>query len=116
MTSEKDETHGPPVVQNRNSDSYKPGPVSDTSEGTNLKSAELSVVQAQRSDIQLEEFPDGPYGAVTDAPVEGKSTPWSPSQQSVSAFRDANPIDSNRKVALDEPPRDAPKNTLEAEN
>lgn len=116
MTNEKNETHGSPVVQSTNSGSYNPGPVTDTTEGENLNSAELSFVQAQQNDIQLEEFPEGPYGAATDEPIEGKSTPWGPSQQSVSAFRDANPVDSNRKVALNEPPRDAPKNTLEAEN
>ena len=116
MTHKNAETHGPPMVSSINSGSYDPGPVTDTTEGAQLKSAELSIVQAQQNDILVEEFPDGPYGAAIDGPIEGKSTPWRESQQSVSAFRDANPVDSNRKTALDEPPRDARKNTIEAEN
>lgn len=117
LPEDKKATHGSKSVSSINSGSYDPGPVAqDETSSARLNTAELSTVQAQQNDILLEEFPEGPYGAATDQPATGKSTPWTPGQQSVSAFRDANPVDSNRKVAIHEPARDAPKNTVEAEN
>jgi hypothetical protein len=90
-----------------NSGSYNPGTISEES-AANLDPA--------NNDIMLEEFPDGPYGAATDAPRLGKSTPWRKNQKSVSAYRDANPLSSNRKVTEDEPPHDAPRGTIEGQN
>ena len=101
-----------PSIKSGNSGSYNPGPVNE-SEWPN---AELSMVQAQQKDIQLEEFPEGPYGAATNTKRLGKSTPWKPGQAAVSAFRDSNPITSDRKVALKEPPFRAPKGSIEGQN
>lgn len=47
---------------------------------------DLATVESQRHDIIPEEFPDGPYGATTDADFLGKSSPWLQDQRSLSAF------------------------------
>ncbi|MCL6445868.1 MAG: hypothetical protein K6T83_20875 [Alicyclobacillus sp.] len=98
-------------LQSTNSGWYDPGPVNETE----LPNAELSTVQAHVLDLQLEEFPEGPYGAATSEPL-GKSTPRRDGQTSVSPFRDQNPMGSDRKVALHEPPDDDPIGTLDGES
>lgn len=100
------------VEHSRNSGAYHPGPIKDNDAPT----AELSFVQAQQQDILLEEFPDGPYGAATNMPKLGKSTPWREGQRGISVFRDQNPVASNRKVPLDEPPAKAPRGSIEGQN
>ena len=77
---------------------------------------EIETVTATKSDILLEEFPDGPYGATTDAPQLGKSSPWTAGQASVSAFRDSNPVSSNRTTVMKEQQPHAKSGTIEAEN
>jgi hypothetical protein len=89
------------------SGAYDPGPVDG---------AELAGVEAWQNDLQLEEFPDGPYAAASDPPRLGKSSPWRPGQRVVSSFRDQNPVTSERKVAAEEPPFDAPEGSIEGEN
>ncbi len=94
-------------LESYHSGSYNPGTISETS---------ANNLDAANNDIMLEEFPEGPYGAAEDGPAQGKSTPWRENQRSVSAYRDANPISTNRKVPEDEPPHDAPPGTIEGEN
>lgn len=94
------------------SGAYRPGPVNETG----MPTSELAIVQANRNDLALEEFTEGPYGAATDAPRLGKTSPWRPGQMYSPRFRDANPIDSDRTVPLQEPPADAREGTIEAEN
>jgi hypothetical protein len=100
------------VERSKNSGAYHPGPVNDSDNPT----SELDIVQANQKDILLEEFPDGPYGAATNAPKLGKSTPWKKGQVAISAYRDENPVMSDRKVPLDEPPSKAPKGSIEGQN
>lgn len=100
------------IVASENSGAYHPGP----SKVKEMPTEELATVQSQQLDLMLEEFPDGPYGAATNAPKLGKSTPWREGQAVVSSFRDQNPVSSDRKVALDEPPFDAPKGSIEGQN
>ncbi|MCL6637254.1 MAG: hypothetical protein K6T26_04815 [Alicyclobacillus sp.] len=100
-----------PAVR-RASGAYNPGPVT----GEDAPNAELAVVQAQRNDLQLEEFPEGPYGAASPSESLGKSQAWEPGQASVSAFRDANPVFSDRKLAEHEPPAQAPRGSIEGQN
>lgn len=68
---------------------------------------ELSFVKAVRKDIQIEEFPEGPYGAAIylDQRI-GKSSEWEPGQQVVDRFKDENPAFSNRRVAVERPEQD----------
>lgn len=95
------------------SGSYDPGPIEPVPEDN----AELSYVQAQQDDIMLEEFPEGPYGSARSEPIEGKSTPWEPGQRSISAYRDQNPVDSDRKVPMNEPSTDGhPRGSIEGQN
>lgn len=64
---------------------------------------ELSLVQAHNLDLQIEEFPEGPYGAKVYLNQKiGKSSEWKPGQQVISRFKDENPAFSNRKVPEDE--------------
>lgn len=42
---------------------------------------DFAVVESQRNDLTAEEFPDGPYGASTNAEQLGKSTPWRKDQR-----------------------------------
>ncbi|UOF91546.1 hypothetical protein LSG31_04645 [Fodinisporobacter ferrooxydans] len=62
---------------------------------------ELVDVQTVTKDIQVEEFPDGPYGASVylDQKI-GKSSPWEVDQHVVSRFQDENPVFSDRKVPI----------------
>jgi hypothetical protein len=100
------------VTSSVNSGAYNPGPINDR----DLPTAELEFVQAQQYDIQLEEFPEGPYGSPTNMPRLGKSTPWRAGQVGISAYRDENPVTSARKVSLDEPPPKAPRGSIEGQN
>src|ERR1700730_3117440 len=54
---------------------------------------ELSDVQTVAKDMQVEEFPEGPYGASVylDQKI-GKSSPWKVDQHVVSRFQDENPV------------------------
>lgn len=105
------DTGGAHGIHSVNSGSYDPGPITDTG-----NDAELSYVEAQQDDLLLEEFPDGPYGSATNERL-GKSTPWRKGQRSISAFRDQNPVSSDRKVPLDEPSTNgAPRGTIEGQN
>ncbi|WP_067617443.1 hypothetical protein [Alicyclobacillus acidiphilus] len=106
-------------VQNRdidspNSGSYDPGPIEEGE--TDYPTAELWEAQSATYDLAVEEFPDGPYGAATNASRLGKSSDWLPGQAVSGRYRDANMIRSDRHVALHEPESDAPENTLESEN
>ncbi|MCL6597853.1 MAG: hypothetical protein K6T81_03850 [Alicyclobacillus macrosporangiidus] len=96
-----------PVGATTPSGTYNPGPV---------EPADTDVVEAWKNDLQLEEFPDGPYGAATHPDKLGKSSPWRPGQQTVSHLKDQNPVTSDRKVAREEPPANAPEGTIESEN
>lgn len=105
------DTGGEHGVMSTNSGSYHPGPITDDGDD-----AELSYVKAQQDDLMLEEFPDGPYGSTRQEPL-GKSSPWREGQRSVSAYRDQNPVSSDRKVPLKEPsPNGAPRGTIEGQN
>lgn len=98
-----------------NSGSYNPGPFNPVTDDAEPR--ELSYVEAQKKDIMLEEFPEGPYGAATNEDTLGKSTPWKPGQRSISVDRDQNPVFSNRKTPLHEPSTDgAPLGTIEGQN
>ncbi|WP_139491326.1 hypothetical protein [Brevibacillus dissolubilis] len=46
--------------------------------------SELSTVESQRNEILQEEFPEGPYGATTNAERLGKATGWEEGQHSTS--------------------------------
>jgi len=92
-------TKGQPL-QSRNSGTYDPG-----ARGVNgLPTEELSIVQSHVLDLALEEFPEGPYGAATDESKLGKVSEWKPGQAFSGRFRDSNLINSDRKVAMREPP------------
>lgn len=118
MSSESDnrnheisDTGGEHGISSVNSGSYHPGPITDDGEN-----AELSYVKAARSDILFEEFPDGPYGSSRNEKL-GKSTSWQKGDRAMSAYRDQNPVDSDRKVPLDEPStKGAPRGTIEGQN
>ncbi|MCF8563500.1 hypothetical protein LLE49_01920 [Alicyclobacillus tolerans] len=113
MTHDKTQENNSSEVQSMNSGSYNPGPVQDNEYVPN---AESSTVQAMNDDILLEEFPEGPYVAATNETKLGKTSPWKPGQVSVSAFRDSNPVDSDRKTVLHEPEFDAPEGSIEGQN
>ncbi len=55
---------------------YKPAP------GKKEHFEEIKTVQSQRNEILQEEFPEGAYGAATDALHLGKSSPWEEGQHS----------------------------------
>jgi len=95
-----------------NSGSYAPGPMDETS----LPTAELAIVQAHVLDLAIEEFPEGPYGAATNEAKLGKVSEWKQGQAVSPRFRDANPIETDRKVAIHEPPFDRPKGSLDGQN
>lgn len=97
--SRKKYPRSPLPIESTNSGSYNPGPVTNA-DGF---SAELSYVSAQRDNLMIEEFSDGPYGA-PETTTLGKSTTWEPLQQVVSAHRDQNPVESNSKTPRTEPP------------
>lgn len=111
--SSKQQTQPPSpfTVHSPNSGSYHPGSIGNENGG----SPELSYVQAWQDDLQIEEFPDGPYGSARNLPF-GKSSPWQRGQASVSAHRDQNPVNSDRKLAEEEPPFEAPPGTIEGQN
>lgn len=91
---------------------YHPGPMNESE----LPSAELAIVQHHNLDLALEEFAEGPYGATTNEVKLGKVSEWKPGQAFSGRFRDANPVDSDRTVPLEEPPFDAPKGSIEGQN
>lgn len=99
------------AIRSKSSGAYDPGPIGNE-DGS---SPELSYVQAWQDDLQLEEFPEGPYGSPITGPM-GKSGPWQKGQVSVSAHRDQNPVGSDRKLAEHEPPFEAPPGTQEGQN
>ncbi|MCL6453700.1 MAG: hypothetical protein K6T78_08775 [Alicyclobacillus sp.] len=111
MTKAADNETSHHDLQSVDSGGYNPGPLDPHD------NQELSYVQAQQDDILLEEFPEGPYGSSRSEPVKGKSTPWEPGQRAISAYRDQNPVFSDRKVPLDEPPTHGqPRGSIEGQN
>ncbi|QQE77044.1 hypothetical protein [Alicyclobacillus sp. SO9] len=97
-----------PHITSKNSGRYHPAVSSDE--------MELETVQAYQLDIQNEEFPEGPYGAATNETELGKTSPWQEGQRTISAFRDQNPVSSNRKTVTDEPDWEDSRGTIEGEN
>lgn len=98
---------------------YDPGPVNDTQPETDpsdVATAELTYVQKQQNDLMLEEFPDGPYGAATNEAQLGKSEPWRKGQIAVSAWRDQNPVASDRTTPVHEPDANARPGSIEGQN
>jgi hypothetical protein len=57
----------------------------------NEKSVDLTYIHAARQTIQIEEFPEGPYGSATTEAKPGKVTPWEAGQQVATRFKDENP-------------------------
>jgi hypothetical protein len=47
---------------------------------------DLATVESQRHDVFPEEFPDGPYGAATNADFLGKDSPWLQDQRAAPRF------------------------------
>lgn len=49
---------------------------------------DFSNVESQRNFLNVEEFPEGPFGSVIDKnkPVKNKNTPWKDGQQYTSSF------------------------------
>lgn len=105
-TRSKQYPRSPLPIESVNSGSYHPGPIGNAGGD----SAELSYVTAQRDNLMIEEFAEGPYGA-PEPDWLGKSTAWESGQRVVSSHRDQNPVDSNSKVPLDEPPTEDPLGT-----
>lgn len=97
------------------SGSYNPGPIEDT-EDVGPSTAALSTVRGPQNTLALEEFPEGPYGATTNEDKLGKTSPWRPGQVFAPRYRDANPVDSDQPVALEEPEADAPIGTLDGQS
>ncbi len=98
----------PLPIESINSGSYDPGTIGNE----DGNSAELSYVAAQRDNLMIEEFAEGPYGAAEPDSL-GKSTAWEKGQRVVSSHRDQNPVDSNSKAPANEPPTE---DTLGMEN
>ncbi|MGZ6525362.1 MAG: hypothetical protein ACXVDB_09710 [Tumebacillaceae bacterium] len=74
--------------------------MADTPREQNVENSELSYVQSQQNTINVEEFPDGPYGSQVFLDQKlGKSTPWEPGQQSTSRNQDENPAFSDDLAA-----------------
>lgn len=50
--------------------------------------AEMTNVERMHEELVPEEYPDGPYGSSIrqDAPVRGKSSPWSKGQKRMSSY------------------------------
>ncbi|GAB6989734.1 hypothetical protein [Paenibacillus pini] len=47
---------------------------------------DLSTVESQRNDLNLEEFPEGPYGSPVNSDILGKSSPWREDQRTSHRF------------------------------
>ncbi|EFM11591.1 conserved hypothetical protein [Paenibacillus curdlanolyticus YK9] len=47
---------------------------------------DFAAVESQRNDLNLEEFPEGPYGADLHPATVSKSQPWRIDQQNASRF------------------------------
>lgn len=101
-------------VDSPNSGAYNPGPIQEAE--SDYPTAEVWEAQSTTYDLALEEFPDGPYGATTDAKHLGKSSDWLSGQAVSGRFRDSNLIRSDRRTALEEDEQDGPQGTIEAEN
>lgn len=108
---EKEQRPNNQPVQSKNSGSYHP--VSNLEEPA---SRELGMVEHQRLDLALEEFPEGPYGATTNEIKLGKVSEWKPGQAYSGRFRDSNPVSSDRTVAETEPPFDSSEGSIEGQN
>lgn len=70
--------------------------MADKPQEKRFENKELEYVQSQQDTINVEEFPEGPYGATVflDQKI-GKSSPWEPGQQSTNRNLDENPAFSD---------------------
>lgn len=50
------------------------------------KYRELGSVEAYHNELNVEEFPEGPYGAAHNEEKLGKTSPWMEGQRRTSAF------------------------------
>lgn len=102
----------PLPVTSVNSGSYNPGPVNDS----DMPSAELQDVQAEKLELVPEEFAEGPYGAATNASRLGKTSAWEDGQTFAGRYRDNSLITSDKHNPLHEPSFDAPEGSIEGQN
>ncbi|GAA3402427.1 hypothetical protein ACFFNY_04300 [Paenibacillus hodogayensis] len=70
--------------------SDKQQPASDSRDGFLQEQrsdyTDLATVESQRNDLAAEEFPEGPYGSISNAETLGKSSPWREDQRPPNRF------------------------------
>lgn len=108
----KDQPASPEEEALWSSGRYQPPKIEDDE----VPHAQLQIDRARNLDLQLEEFPEGPYGSVRNDEKLGRVTPWKAGQAAMSPHVDSNPMSSNRKVPMNQPHSDDPIGTIEGQN